>query len=42
MPLRRICSSVQNKEEPPAHFKKSFFFVFDCSKGDNGFENILK
>ena len=38
----RICSSVQNKEEPPVHFKKSFFLVFNCSKGDNGFENILK
>ena len=38
----RICSSVQNKEEPPTHFKKTLLFVFNSSKGDNGFENILK
>ena len=38
----RICSSVQNKEEPPAHYKKTLLFVFNSSKGDNGFENILK
>ena len=38
----RICSSVQNKEEPPGHFKKTLLFVFNSSKGDNGFENIVK
>ena len=38
----RICSSVQNKEEPPGHFKKTLLFVFNPSKGDNGFENIVK
>ena len=37
----RICSSVQNKEEPPGHFKKTLLFVFNSSKGDNGFENNL-
>ena len=35
----RIFSSVQNKEEPPAHFKKTLLFVFNSSKGDHGFEN---
>ena len=25
----RICSSVQNKEEPPAHFKKMLLLVKD-------------
>ena len=30
----RICSSVQNKE--------TVLFVFNSSKGDNDFENILK
>ena len=38
----RICSSGQNKEEPPAHYKKTLLFVFKSSKGDNGFENIVK
>ena len=38
----RICSSVQNKEEPPGHLKKTLLFVFNSSKGDNGFENIVK
>ena len=38
----RICSSVQNKEEPPAPFKKTLLFVFNSSKGDNGFDNIVK
>ena len=38
----RICSSVQNKEEPPGHFKKTLLFVFNSSKGVNGFENIVK
>ena len=31
----RIFSSVQNKEEPPAHFKKTLLFVFNSSKSDN-------
>ena len=38
----RTCSSVQNKEEHPAHYKKMLLFVFNSSKGDNGFQNILK
>ena len=39
----RICSSVQNKEEPPAHFKKRFRLFLTLQKVTmNGFENILK
>ena len=39
----RICSSVQNKEEPPAHFKKRFCLFLTLQKVTmNGFENILK
>ena len=39
----RISSSVQNKEEPPAHFKKRFCLFLTLQKVTmNGFENILK
>ena len=39
----RICSSVQNKEEPPAHFNKRFCLFLTLQKVTmNGFENILK
>ena len=29
---RRICSSVQNKQEPPAHFKKRFCLFLTLQK----------
>ena len=43
MPLQEFVGSVQNKEEPPAHFKKRFCLFLTLQKVTmNGFENILK
>ena len=38
----RICSSAQNKEEPPAHFKKRFCLLLTLQKVTMVLKNICK
>ena len=40
MPLVEFVVHFKTRK-PPAHFKNAFVY-FNSSKGDNGFENILK
>ena len=42
MPLREFVVQVKTRKNLPLTIKKTLLFVFKSSKGDNGFENIVK
>ena len=40
MPLQEFVGSVQNKEEPPAHFKKRFCLFLTLQKVTMGLKTL--
>ena len=42
MPLQEFVVQFKTRKNLRVTLKKTFLFVFNSSKGDNGFENIVK